>query len=158
MRRRKSKKKKGAIYRAVWTGDERLCACCDQPTGIRSASILHSDVPVVSPTLPAEKIQEIYALVKGSFLPTGHRLCVSCKDHAKRYKMYVYTPVGSTMLHGPVCVNCLAWAMNESPDHYEPEVWEVAMTKATEKRIGFAKEPEPKPKVRRRRIDVDTLF
>jgi hypothetical protein len=112
----------------------------------------------VSTTISAEKIREIFALTKRALSDDGYRVCSGCHQTAKWPKMYVYLPLGSTYLHGPFCVGCLALETQESPDEYDPEVWEVATTKSAEKRIARTNTTEKKIKVRRKAIDLDSLF
>lgn len=135
-----------------------MCECCEKPTGIRPASLLHSEVPNVVTTISAEKIREIYVLAKRALSSDGYRLCSSCHQTAKWSKMYVFVPLGSAHMHGPFCVGCLALETQESPDEYDPEVWEVATTKSAQKRIERTNTTEQKSRVRRKAIDLDTLF
>lgn len=135
-----------------------MCECCGKPTGIRPASLLHSEVPNLVTTISATKIREIYALAKRVFSNDGYRMCLGCNQTAKWSKMYVFVPLGSPYMHGPFCVGCLAVETRESPDEYDPEVWEVATTKGAEKRIAKTNTTPQKTRVRRKAIDLDTLF
>lgn len=135
-----------------------MCACCEKPTGIRPASLLHSEVPSAVTTIAAEKTREIYALAKRALSNDGYRVCASCHQTAKWSKMYVWVPLGSPYMSGPLCVTCLAVETQDSPDEYDPEIWEVAVTKSAEKRIARTNTDEQKIRVRRKAIDLDTLF
>lgn len=135
------------------------CAVCEQALDIRAVTMLDVTRPE-QPLLSADKIREIYALVKKASREElgGKKQCARCRNKRAWVYMYAHAPREGGALQGLYCTACHQRGILALPDQYEPEIWGVRLSKAAIRRIAKVDTTLDRVVLSYKDVDLDTLF